>query len=432
MEIEIRKIVHSNPRLLSSGEKSFQFKVSLKDLKSFVSVPWHISWYTSSESRKVFPPVMQEMSDLNPDYSFARKTLPGYNPFFDHLDFLQYYLALSGGKLVGRVAALVDRNYSEKLFKGKIGIVGLFEAENTSTGRVLIDSALSDLKKEGVEKVIGPMRFSASGEVGLLIDGFSVKPMMMEPYNPPYYSEVFDKIGSKENDWYSFLLDENTIKPYVERIAALKRNGLGLEETITSNGIRIRKVSIDNFQEEVARVKYIYNTVWDTVEHPQFEKFTDKEFAYLANSLKQILVDDFVFIVEEKVNNNYEPIGMSVAIPNVNEIIESVDKRHFKDFKPSQLALGYGDLNRDLTILSEIKKAIRTRKFKSTRIFILGTIRKKGGLDGLLYKKTFENSLMHGIVYSSASQIADTNLNMVNPLLRMGKRAFTWRVYRIL
>ena len=58
-------------------------------------------------------------------------------------------------------------------------------------------------------------------------------------------------------------------------------------------------------------------------------------------------------------------------------------------------------------------------------------LKKKTGLDALLYKRTFEKGTAIGMRYASASQIADTNLNMANPLMKMGKLGFTWRVYNI-
>jgi len=89
------------------------------------------------------------------------------------------------------------------------------------------------------------------------------------------------------------------------------------------------------------------------------------------------------------------------------------------------------DILRDVRILKELKSTIRNSTFKTARIYILGTLKKKKGIDAILYKRTFENGLKYNLAYSSASQVADTNLNMVNPLVRMGKIGFVWRVYRL-
>jgi hypothetical protein len=433
LSIIIKRLVkYPRGRLLEiNQEKVSRFTLRISALKKFVSVPWHISWYRGKESQKVFPLLMQEMTDLNPDFKNFKRFFPGFNPFFKHLEFLQYYIAFEDDRIVGRIASFIDWNYKEKIFGGKVGAVGLFEAEDTSSGKRLLEEAIADLKKEGVDKVVGPMRFNASGEVGLLIDGFDVSPMLMEPYNPPYYKEIFDSFGDKENDWYSFLIDQETPAKYINKIGGFKINGDSLEERFRRENITFRTVQLLNFQKEIDIIKNVYNVSWDSVEHPQFEKFNEDEFKYIASTIKTVAIEDIIFIIEENINGNKEVLGMSVAIPNVNEIIKQLDQESYKNFVPSNNPFSLRDFRRDLIIFNRLKDRVTNKKFDTARIFILGTVKKKIGLDVLLYKHTFDSCLKLGIKYTSASQIADTNPNMVNPLIRMGRKGFTWRVYRL-
>jgi len=89
-------------------------------------------------------------------------------------------------------------------------------------------------------------------------------------------------------------------------------------------------------------------------------------------------------------------------------------------------------LVRDMQILRLTKSKIRNQRFRSARVMILGTLVKKIGLDALLYLKTYEIAKNRGIVIGSGSQIADTNLEMKNPLMKFGRVTLTWRVYRFL
>jgi len=371
--------------------------------------------------------MLQELQDLNPDRIRLKKFLPGYNPFFMHLDYLQYYIYEKDGVPLGRIAAVIDRNYIEKKFHGRIGIIGLFEAETKEIGYELLNEAINDLKNEGCSKIIGPMRFNASGEAGLLIDGFDKVPMPMEPYNPPYYKEIFDTFGEKENDWYSFIIYQQKAYRYMERITNILENGLNIEEKLRKEGIIIRDANLKDYKNEIEKIRTIYNAAWDSIEHPQFEKFTEEEFDYIATSLKQIVLPELIYIVEE----NSKPIGISVTIPNINEVVFELDRKLFKNFKPSFNAFSIKDTYRDLTIFREITRRLKKKEFKSARIFILGVLKKKSGLDALLYKRTFDNGIRLKMEYASASQIADTNLNMANPLMKMGEIGFTWRVYNI-
>lgn len=141
---------------------------------------------------------MQELSDLNP----TPKTIPGLitrNPYFDHAQ-IKYFIAYRDRKPAGRIAAFIDYTYKEE-GNEKIGWFGLFESEeDMDTACLLIDSAIEYLKVNGCKKIIGPAKFNASGEIGLLVDGFENEPYFMEPYNAPYYQNFFEDYGfRKEN-----------------------------------------------------------------------------------------------------------------------------------------------------------------------------------------------------------------------------------------
>jgi hypothetical protein len=251
--------------------------------------------------------------------------------------------------------------------------------------------------------------------------------MPMEPYNPPYYKDIFDQYGEKENDWFSFLVDQEKASKYMERVTSVLNNRYDIEEKLRQEGIIIRDANMKDYKNEIEKIRTIYNAAWDTIEHPQFEKFEDDEFDYIAASLKQVALPELIYIVEE----NGNPIGVSVTIPNINEVVKEVDDKLFKKFMPHRESISIADTYRDLIIFREITRRLKSKKFKSARIFILGLLKKRTGLDALLYKRTFDVGTSLGMEYASASQIADTNLNMTNPLMKMGEVGFTWRVYNI-
>ena len=76
------------------------------------------------------------------------------------------------------------------------------------------------------------------------------------------------------------------------------------------------------------------------------------------------------------------------------------------------------------------RSRVRHRDFKYARVFVLGTTRKKSGIDALLYERTFNAALGMGVQLASGSQVADSNPEIFVPLSRMGRADITWRVYR--
>lgn len=398
--------------------------LNLNRIKEFTTVPYHIDWYRTRDSKKIFPLFLQELSDLNP----TSKTVPGLitrNPYFDHAQ-IKYFIAFRDRKSVGRIAAFIDYTYTEK-GNGKIGWFGLFESEqDAGTAHMLIDSAVGYLKENSCTKIIGPAKFNAGGEIGLLVDGFENEPYFMEPYNAPYYQDFFEGYGfKKENDWYSVNTDMIISKSYMEKVDRILDRIVNHRKGEAFNGYKIRNVDFKNLKSEIETIRELYNPIWNEGNHPQQVKMTDAEFDMLALGLKEISLEELIFIVEK----DGKPVGISVNIPDVNEVIAEMDGR--ANYMPSTRFYSPKDIIRDLKIFINIKKRLRQKRFSRMRFLILGVEERhrKTGIDSKLYWSIKEKALELGISRGSASQLADINMDIINPIFKLGKTAMTWRVY---
>ena len=120
---------------------------------------------------------------------------------------------------------------------------------------------------------------------------------------------------------------------------------------------------------------------------------------------------------------------MAVTLPDLNEVIEDVDRVHGR-YMPSTHVYGLGDIRRDLMVFVQLRRRVKKRAFRNVRVLVLGTVRKRDGIDALLYEKTYRAGAAIGVEMASGSQIADTNPEIYVPLSRMGSAALTWRIYR--
>jgi hypothetical protein len=407
--------------------------VTLNKLKKFVTVPYYIKWYASSESKKVFPMFMQEISDLNPT-NFQIPQIVTRNPFFDHAS-IKYFIAFKNGEPAGRIMAHIDYNFN-KQHNNNSGWFGLFESiEDQAVAVKLLDAAISYLKQNGCDNVIGPAKFNATGEIGCMISGFENHPYYMEPYNAPYYQEFIENYGFiKENDWHSMNTDINLISGYMERILRLEEKIAGTRRELSnSNGFVIRNVDFSNLGHEIKIIRELYNEIWNAGNHPQQTELTEKEFDVLAMGIRAIALEDLLFIVEK----DKKPIGVSISLPDVNEIIDEYDSGHknrniiSNNYVPSSNFLNFKDLKRDIDIFNIVKSRLKLKKFYGTRILILGVKEefRKTGIDSKLYFQTFKRGKELGFIHGSGSQLADINIDILNPLFKMGKLSMTWRVY---
>ena len=138
----------------------------------------------------------KEAALLQPDKNFFFKT-----------GTFKGWIALDGGRAVGRIGAMI--NPGIHLEKGVAGLVGLYEAASDyEITRQLLDTAVAFLRQQGCTYIWGPMAFSIWHGYRFKTDCWEDPPFMGEPQNPPYYPEFFTNYGFALSDqWESTIVD---------------------------------------------------------------------------------------------------------------------------------------------------------------------------------------------------------------------------------
>src|SRR3989304_211121 len=114
----------------------------------------------------------------------------------------------------------------------------------------------------------GPVNPSTNDECGLLIDGFEQSPAVMMPYNPPYYSRLFEAYGlQKAMDLYAYTVRKERMElGRAARLADLVRQ---------RSLARIRRLEMKHLHREIRLVKFVYNKAWSL--NWGFVPLTDEE-----------------------------------------------------------------------------------------------------------------------------------------------------------
>lgn len=349
--------------------------VSKKDRKRFHALPWSIyrgmpHWV---------PPLLMDVE---------RRLDPKVNPFFDHAT-VDLYLAERDGKVVGRIAAITDQRHEEK-YKDGVGFFGWYESiDDADVARALFDrvkARLTELKKTIIR---GPVNSSMNEECGLLMDGFDRDSVIMMPYNPPYYERLFLANGvQKVMDLYSYLLPVASFgATRMERIVTKVKE----RERLT-----VRSFNKSRFHEELENLKSIYNDAW--TDNWGFVPLTDRELEHMANDLKPILEPKLACFVEV----DGRPVGFSLVLPNINEILKTLDGKLFP-FGIFKILFG-------------------VKKIQSIRLLAMGIRREyhHRGLDAVLYFDNFRASQALGKTMSDIGWILESNQVMINTIERIG------------
>ncbi len=324
------------------------------------------------------------------------------SPFFQH-SAAAYFLARSSeGKILGRIAAINNRNYNA--FTGeKAGFFGFFDVTNDySVAKTLLDTAVDWLRQQGLDRVLGPTNLSTNETCGLLIENFDEPPYVLTTYNFPYYVDLLERYGFVKNT--DLLSYEFFPKNLSAKLTDLSQQ---LENRLAQRGITIRTIDMKHFEEEVNRFLPIYNASWD--QNLGFVPMTEAEVRQMGKDLKMALDPDLVYFAEK----DGKTIGIALTVPNLNEVFIKIPRGRL--FPTGLFKFLFG------------KKSIKT-----LRVVALGILPeyRRSGLDVCFYVRTYQAAQRKGILRAEASWILENNDLMNRALLQIqGKVYRKHRIY---
>jgi GNAT superfamily N-acetyltransferase len=276
-----------------------------RERKRFVKVPFHLH---RDRPEWVPPLIFERMQFLDP----AR------NPWFEHGE-AELFLAERGGEPVGRISAHLDSRW-DRYQGGCDAMFGFFEStEDPEVARALLDAATEWAAERSRERLLGPMDFTTNDELGILVDGFERPPMILQPWNPPFYGELIEAEGfGKAMDLLMWELRMGQLKegerfdPSIHAAA---------EKALRDEGIAIRNMRKRDMADEVRRFMEVYNEAWG--DNWGFVPITDAEVEFQAKTLKQVLDEEWTFIAEK----DGEVVGAALTLPDINQVLAKLNGR---------------------------------------------------------------------------------------------------------
>ncbi len=278
---------------------------SRRELKGFVKVPFRLH---RDHPQWVAPLIFERMQFLD-----AKK-----NPWFEHGE-AEFFVAERDGEPVGRISAHVDHRWDEHQ-GGSDAMFGFFEtSEDPAVAKALIAAATEFAVAKGRSRLLGPMDFTTNDEIGILIEGYERRPMILEPWHPPYYRELIEAEGfEKAMDVQMWELQFGDLKEGEEFDPAIHA---AAKKALDDEGITIRNMRKRDMAAEVRRFMDVYNEAWG--DNWGFVPITDAEVEFQAKNLKQVLNEDWTFMAEK----DGEVIGAALTLPDINQVMAKLNGR---------------------------------------------------------------------------------------------------------
>jgi GNAT superfamily N-acetyltransferase len=239
------------------------------------------------------------------------------NAFFSHGE-AEYFLAWRDGRVLGRASAQINRAFNDHHNKNW-GWFGFLEFEDDQEVlEALLGAAETWLRERGQERMVGPASFAMNDDSGVLIEGFELRPMVLQAWNPPYYGERLEQAGlTKAVDllmWNLEVSDREKVLPVIFELA---------EKVQSEHGIRVRPMRRWQLRKDMDAFAEVYNAAWS--ENWDFVPYSKKDLDGYAQEL-QLVFDRHWFMIAEREDTG-EVVGMALTVPDINQVLERMKGR---------------------------------------------------------------------------------------------------------
>lgn len=230
---------------------------------------------------------------------------PKKNAAFEFCE-ADYFLALRDGKIVGRVAAIINRRANETWNRKTVRFGWIDFIDDMEVSTALIDTVKQWGKERGMTEIEGPLGFTDMDAEGMLVEGFDQLSTMATIYNYPYYPQHMERLGlSKSADWVEMkIYVPDAIPEKHRRISDIiaKRYNLHTRKLKSKKEVRQSGVAHDIFR----LINDAYTPLFG------YSRMTERQIDQYVKMYVPVLDLRMVSIVENE-QNEIVAVGISMA-----------------------------------------------------------------------------------------------------------------------
>ncbi len=316
---------------------------------------------------------------------------PKKNKAFRQGEAARWILKDENGRLIGRIAAFVNKRYKSKGDEFPVGGIGFFDCIlNQDAADQLFDVARHWLLQRGMEAMDGPINFGERDSWwGLVTEGFH-EPLYHMNFNAPYYRELFENYGFKMFfEQICFGMDPK--KPFSKKL-------MDRHEVVAADpSYRAAHINIRDLDRYAGYFTEVYNKAW--AGHGGMKQMKLDQVKQLFRQMKPFMEERLIWFVY----HHEKPIAMFVNIPDLNQWFKY--------------------LNGKFGILQKLKFLwlVKTKKNKKFTGLVFGIIPEYQGkgIDAYMIAETGKMVLILPYTEYEMQWVGDFNPKMINMIRTM-------------
>lgn len=272
-----------------------------KDLKAFIECHYDLYEGNQYDAPNLYS---DELNTLSKDKNAA----------FDFCE-AEYFLALKEGKVVGRVAAIINNKANEKWDKKDVRFGWIDFIDDIEVSKALLKAVEDYGREKGMTSVVGPLGFTDMDPEGMLTWGFDQLGTMATIYNYDYYPKHMEKLGGweKDNDYVEYRLDVPVTAPEkYTKIAEM------VEKRYNLHARKLTKKEIF----EGGYGKKLFDLINVTYSHLYgFSELSERQINQYVKMYFPLADLDLITVVEDG-NKDNQLVGLAITIPSLTRALQ--------------------------------------------------------------------------------------------------------------
>ena len=272
-----------------------------KDLKAFIECHYDLYEGNQYDAPNLYS---DELNTLSKDKNAA----------FDFCE-AEYFLALKEGKVVGRVAAIINNKANEKWDKKDVRFGWIDFIDDIEVSKALLKAVEDYGREKGMTSVVGPLGFTDMDPEGMLTWGFDQLGTMATIYNYDYYPKHMEKLGGweKDNDYVEYRLDvPETAPEKYTKIAEM------VEKRYNLHARKLTKKEIF----EGGYGKKLFDLINVTYSHLYgFSELSERQIDQYVKMYFPLADLDLITVIEDG-NKDNQLVGLAITIPSLTRALQ--------------------------------------------------------------------------------------------------------------
>ncbi len=251
-------------------------------------------------------------------YSDELKTLSkDKNSAFEFCE-AEYYLAYRDGKVVGRVAAIINYRYNKQWNRPCVRFGWLDMINDDEVLRALLTAVEEYGRQKGMKEIIGPLGFTDMDQEGMLTKGFDQLSTMATLYNFPYYPKLMELMEGYEKDIdyveYKLYVPKEGIPEKFSKIAQM------VEKRYNLHCPDLKRSQVFGPEQYGQKVLDVVNKTfghlygYSVMSQKQIDEYVHTYFKYFSM--------DMLCVIEDWNTPNHDVIGVGITIPSLTKALQ--------------------------------------------------------------------------------------------------------------